>query len=185
MEIEKLKQDKELMQELQKKREQALKNGSIVELYDLLDTFLLLDKDEEVDELYQAILQKAFDRLSSMLTQGERFDLEDEEQRYVARGIYEHALERWDSGDFKGAGELFLILSHMMPASLHEAMMLPLGLTAKKVSLDDFIKEYVEKEGLDEESFFFERLTPKAKEFMAQNRDLIHQELQKAKKWAR
>ncbi len=184
MDIEKLKNDKELLAELQAKKQKALKSGDIVELYDLLDTFLLLDKDDEVEELYQKILEVAFDELSEMLTSGSKFDFGDRRQKYIARAIYEHALERWDSRDFKGAGELFLVLSYTVPQALQEAMMLPLGLTAKRVGLDEFINHYVDKEGLDEESFFFDRLTDNAKEFMARNEKLIQSELEKAKKWA-
>ena len=184
MDIEKLKNDKELLQELKEKKDQALKKGDIQELYDLLDTFLLLDKDEEVDELYQKILEVAFDRLADMLTSSQTFDFEDESQRYVARAIYEHALERWNEKDFKGANELFLVLSYIMPETLKEAMMLPLGLTAKRVDIEEFINHYVDKEALDEESFFFDRFTDNAREFMGRNRALIEQELQKAAKWA-
>ncbi len=185
MDIEKLKKDKELLEELKTKKEQALKSGDIEELYDLLDTFLLLDRDEEVDELYQKILEVAFDRLSMMLTTGQKFDFGDPKQRFIARAIYEHALERWDRKDFKGANELFLVLSYIVPDSLQEAMLLPLGLTAKRIELDEFIERYVNKEALDEESFFFDKLTDNAKEFLQKEQRLIEEELQKAKKWAR
>ena len=183
--LTRLKMDKEFLQNLESERTSALQKGDIVKLYDVLDTYLALDMDDEkIDELYGAILQQAFDDLADMLSQGKRFDFAKESDFYTARAIYEHALERWDAKDFKGANELFLVLSFIVPEDFQEAMLLPLGLTAKKTSLERFIQEYVDQAALGEDSFFFDCFTPKAKEFLVQNSDQIDKELKKIEKLA-
>ena len=139
-------------------------------------------EEEAIDELYQKILELSFDRLANKLTQGEKFDLSDLVDLYSARGVYEHALERWESGDFKGAKELFLVLSFLMPVRYKESMLLGAGMCAKKISLERFLEEFVDQERIDEESFFLEHLTPKAKEFLAKNKELIQKELQEMEK---
>ena len=160
-----------------------LQEENIQKLYELLDTALQEDwEDEAIDELYQKILELSFDRLADKLTGGERFDLRDPMDLYSARGVYEHALERWESGDFKGAKELFLVLSFLMPVRYKESMLLGAGMCAKEISLERFLEEFVDQERIDEESFFLEYLTPKAKEFLAKNQELIQRELQELEK---
>jgi len=160
-----------------------LQEENIQKLYELLDTALQEDwEDEAIDELYQKILELSFDRLADKLTRGERFDLRDPMDLYSARGVYEHALERWESGDFKGAKELFLVLSFLMPVRYKESMLLGAGMCAKEISLERFLEEFVDQERIDEESFFLEYLTPKAKEFLAKNQELIQRELQELEK---
>ncbi len=185
MDIEKLKQDKEFLRNLEREKEKALRTKDIVKMYDVLDTMLALDlQEEEINRLYQEILQSAFDRLTTMLTDGEKFDFTKEYDEYVARAIYEHALERWDSRDKKGAKELFLVLSFLVPERYKEAMLMPLVATAKGMSLDEFLERFVAKERIEEESFFFDKFTDNARKFMRENEKLVQEELQKAEKLA-
>ncbi len=152
---------------------------NIVELYKELDEALAKDQeDEEIEELYKKILDLSFDRLTYKLTRGEKFDFDNKEDLYSARGVYEHALERWDSGDFKGAEELFGVLSYLVPAKYTTGMVLGLGLTSKRVPLDQFFDEYVDKSRLDESSLFFIHFTPKADQFLAKNSRLIEEKLE-------
>jgi len=175
----------ELLKELRKKREVAVKEGDIVGLYDVLDAYLAMDLEgEEIDELYELILQNAFDKLADKLTRGERFDLENEVDVYSARAIYEHALERWDSKDFKGANELFLVLSYLVEGSIQKSMILGLALTAKRVGLDEFLNDFVDRKALDESSLFFDRFTAKADRFLSENSLLVESELKKIDKIA-
>ncbi|BCD67742.1 hypothetical protein [Nitratiruptor sp. YY09-18] len=185
MDLEKLKNDKEFLDNLQKEKSEALKYKNIVKMYDVLDTMLALDlEDEEIDTLYQNILEVAFDRLAQMLADAQKFDFAKDEDLYIARAIYEHAIERWDQRDFKGASELFLILSVLVPEDFQEAMLLPMAATAQKMELDDFIQKFVKKEEMSEESIFLDKFTDNAKEFMQKSKDLIDQELKKVKKLA-
>ena len=185
--LTRLKMDKEFLKELETKKEEAIKNEDIVKLYDVLDTYLALDiNEEDIDLLYQKILEIAFDRLADMLTKGEVFDIKNEKDLYTARAIYEHALERWDKNDFKGANELFLLLSYLIPEEkVQRGMFLALGATAKKIFLDDFIEEFIDKSNLNEESFFFDSFTKKGEQFLKDESDLINKELKKIEKLSR
>ncbi len=165
------------------KIQEAVREENIQKLYELLEKALQEDWEEEaIDELYQKILELSFDRLANKLTQGEKFDIRDPMDLYSARGVYEHALERWESGDFKGAKELFLVLSFLMPKRYKEPMLLGAGMCAQQISLERFLEEFVDQKRIDEDSFFLEHLTPKAKEFLAKNKELIQKELQEMEK---
>ncbi len=186
-ELQKIKEDKEALKELKNKEIEAFDQENLILLYDLLDTYLALDIEaESIDRLYQKILEIAFERLTEKLTQGEVFDLTHEEDLYTARAIYEHALERWDAKDFKGANELFLVMSYLVQEdSIKKSLLVGLGLTAQKKSLDHFIEHFVDKEGLGEESFFFNALLPFADNYLKENAALIEEELAKIRKLAR
>ncbi|BCD62570.1 hypothetical protein NitYY0826_C1448 [Nitratiruptor sp. YY08-26] len=185
MDIEKLKQDREFLQNLEEQKRSALRSKDIVKMYDVLDTMLALDMEEEnIDLLYQNILETAFDTLTQMLTEGQKFDFHKEFDEYVARAIYEHALERWDRGERKGAKELFLVLSFLVPQNYKDAMFLSLVATAKGMSLDEFLNNFVAKEKIEEESFFFDKFTDNAKKFLKENEKTLDEELKKAEKLA-
>jgi len=178
LDIEKLKKDKELLQELQAKKQEALKSGDIARLYELLDTFLLLELDEDIDTIFQKILEVAFDDLVERLSEGRGFDLRNEFDLNVARAIYEHALERWDSKDFKGAKELFGVLSYMIEdEAITKGLMVAFGLAAKKEPLERYIEEFVDRNKVDEESYFFNVFDEKADNFLNKNANLIEKEL--------
>ncbi len=183
MDLEKLKQDKEFLRNLQEEKQKALKTKDIVKMYDVLDTMLALElDDEDIDRLYEAILQVAFDRLGDMLMEGKRFDFGKAEDEYTARAIYEHAIERWDRKDFKGAKELFGVLSFLVPQKWQEAMALAMVATAKRMELDKFLQEFVDKEKVGQESIFLDAFTDNAKRFFAQNSELFKEELAKMEK---
>ena len=182
--LTRLKMDKEFLKELENKKNEAIKEEDIVKLYDVLDTYLALDLNEdEIDILYQKILEIAFDKLADMLTNGEIFDLKKDSDLYTARAIYEHALERWDRKDFKGANELFLLLSYLIQEEdIQRGMFLALGATAKKISLDQFIDKFIDKSRLSEESFFFDKFTKEGERFLKDESSLINSELKKIEK---
>ena len=58
-----------------------------------------------------------------------------------------------------------------------------LGLSCKKVSLDDFIQNYVDQSKLIEDSFFFDKFTKKGEEFLKEESSLINNELKKIEKY--
>ncbi len=183
MDIEKLKKDKEFLQNLQDEKQKALKSKDIVKMYDVLDTMLALDlDDEDIDRLYEAILEVAFDRLGDMLMEGKKFDFGKEADEYTARAMYEHAIERWDRRDFNGAKELFGVLSFLVPQKWQEAMAIPLVATAKRMELDKFLQEFVDKEKIGEENIFLDAFTDNAKKFFAQNSEVFKEELAKMEK---
>ncbi|WP_281950525.1 hypothetical protein [Nitrosophilus kaiyonis] len=182
--LTRLKMDKEFLENLEKDKNEAIKNEDIVKLYDVLDTYLALDKeDKDIDILYQKIVDIAFDTLAQMLSKGEIFDLSKDKDLYTARAIFEHAIERWDRKDFIGSKELFLLLSYLIQdEDIQKGMFLALGATAKKISLDEFIDRFIDKAKLDESSFFFNKLTNEGERFLKEESSLINKELKKIEK---
>ncbi len=185
--LTRLKIDPKFTENFENSLSEALKSSDIVALYEVLDISLALDRSgEEIDSVYMKILELTFDFLASKLSKAERFDLNSQKELLYARAVYEHALERWDSSDFKGAGELFTILSFMLDDErLKKSMLLSMGLCAKGESLDNFLQKYVDHDSLDQNSVFFDKLTPEADLFLNRESSLIERELAKIEKIAR
>jgi hypothetical protein len=122
-------------------------------------------------------LQTVFDRLADKLTKEEFFDLNDPQDLYTMRGIYEHGIERWSENDFKGAKEIFLILHHTAnDETLSKAMMPHIAAAASQMSLDDFIDELVDtKNPNDSETygFFLTNFKPAVEGFMKEKADTL------------
>ena len=155
---------------------------TLQELYALLDRFLAEDVEAEaLDEVYEKIMDLSFARLGDLLVEGERFDLKNPEDLFALRGVYEHALQRWDEGDFRGAAELFGVLAHMVDdEELKKSFLLSLALAAQKESMDRFLDEFVDLQNA--RGFFFVPRKEKAEEYLKKHSRLIESELEKIRR---
>ena len=83
-------------------REQEVKEErSISGLYEVLDTLLILDLDEErINKVYEEILKLSFDKIEERLKKNEKLSLENDDL-YFVRSFYEHAVEfQWSKRAF-------------------------------------------------------------------------------------
>jgi hypothetical protein len=177
-EIESLKNDPVFLDSLQKRETEALEEQNILKLYDVLDTYLLLEKgsDEQINRLYENILELALDKLSYKLQSRETCSLDNDEEHITLRAIYEYAIEHYSSGKLHEASELFLMLSILTEnRTFIGAMQIHLVATLKNISFDDFLDEFVDIDMMDEqnESFFMLYFRDSANRFLHENSQLI------------
>lgn len=177
-----LKNNPEFMMQLKNREEEAVKAKNVQGMYEVLDTSVMLDlSGERLDRIYTEILQTVFDRLADKLTKEEFFDINNPEDLYTLRGIYEHGIERWSEGDFKGAKEIFLILHYIAnDETLSQAMMPHIAAAASQTKLDDFIDELVDtKNPNDHEiySFFLTNFKPSVEGFMKEKAGALEEAL--------
>lgn len=98
----------EFLSFLDQQESKAKEEQSISELYQVLDTLLVLDLDEDrIHKVYQEILKISFDQIEQRLANGIKLSL-DSDDIYFIRSFYEHSIEKWSVGNFDGAKELFL-----------------------------------------------------------------------------
>ncbi len=143
----------EFLNFLQEQELKAKQEKNIAELYQVLDTLLILDLDEErVHTVYQEILKIAFDQIEDRLANGKRLTLESDDI-YFIRSFYEHAIEKWSRDNFQGASELFFILSQIVEdEKLSKAVTIHLLNSAQEIDIDTFYANDVNIETTESEN---------------------------------
>ncbi len=180
--IEELKHNEEFRKNLERLALEAKETQSVAKMYQVLDASLLLDEEnEKIDELFSEILQTSFDALAQRLTDNGKFDYEDDEELSKLRAIYEHGIEKYSSGDFKGAKEIFLILHHVFDFEpLKKPLYVHIIASAKEIDFDTFFEEYVDMQNIDQESryaYFVQDFRVDMDEFINEHRPLLEDAL--------
>ena len=119
-ELHRARTDSEFLAYLKEKEEEVLETKSISGLYEVLDTFLVLDIEEaRINRVYEEILKVAFDKIEDRLKQNQKLTLEGDDIFFV-RSFYEHAIEKWSMQNYDGACELFFILTHIVEDKINK-----------------------------------------------------------------
>ncbi|OQX49796.1 MAG: hypothetical protein B5M46_03515 [Epsilonproteobacteria bacterium 4484_20] len=149
--VEELKKDPEFLANIKRLEEECRKEESIAKGYQLLDAQLVIEADEdEINEVFTYIVNTAFDKLSQYLVEHRSFDMNNDEERAIARAIYEHAIQRYSENDTKAAKEMFLVLHHTMDhEGLKDAMMIHAAAVMSGMGFDDFIDNLVDVSDVD------------------------------------
>ena len=149
--VEELKKDPEFLANIKRLEEECRQEESIAKGYQLLDAQLVIEASEdEINEIFTYIVNTAFDKLSNYLVEYQSFNMEDEEERAIARAIYEHAIQRYSENDAKAAKEMFLVLHHTINhAELKDAMMIHAAAVMSGMGFDDFIDNLVDMDEVD------------------------------------
>ena len=144
-EIIKASTDPEFLGYLAKREIDVLETKNIAGLYEVLDSLLILDLAEErINKVYGAILQTAFEGIEKRLKETKKLSLDGDDLFYT-RAFYEHSIEKWSNNDFKGAKELFFILSQIVSDDLLlDALNIKLLACEKSEDMDKFYDEVVE-----------------------------------------
>jgi len=149
--VEELKKDPEFLANIKRLEEECREEESIAKGYQLLDAQLVIEADEdEINEIFTYIVNTAFDKLSQYLIEHRSFNMNDDEERAIARAIYEHAIQRYSENDTKAAKEMFLVLHHTMDhEGLKDAMMIHASAVMSGMNFDDFIDNLVDVNNID------------------------------------
>lgn len=150
--VEELKKDPEFLANIKRLEEECKEEESIAKGYQLLDAQLVIEAaEDDINEVFTFIVNTAFDKLAEYLSTHRSFDMNDIEERAIARAIYEHAIQRYSENDKKAAKEMFLVLYHTIDhAELKDAMMIHACAVMAGNSFDDFIENMVDVSGIDE-----------------------------------
>ena len=152
IDIEALKNDPEFLENLTLLEKECKETQSVAKGYQLLDAYLVIEKDEEsLNELFGYLVNNAFDKLATYLTEHKSFDVHhNDEERAIARAIYEYGMQRYSENDTKGAKEIFLVLHHVIDdAELKDAMMVHACAVMAGNSFENFIDEVVKTDAID------------------------------------
>ncbi|TET88578.1 MAG: hypothetical protein E3J96_03055 [Sulfurovum sp.] len=150
--VEELKKDPEFLANIKRLEQECKEEESIAKGYQLLDAQLVIEAaEDDINEVFTFIVNTAFDKLAEYLSTHRSFDMNDIEERAIARAIYEHAIQRYSENDKKGAKEMFLVLYHTIDhVELKDAMMIHACAVMAGNSFEDFIENMVDVKGIDE-----------------------------------
>ncbi len=144
-EIIKASTDPEFLKYLEQREKEVLESKDIKGLYEVLDSLLILDLDEQrINKIYEAILIEAFNSIETKLKNNKKLILNSDDLFYI-RAFYEHSIEKWSRDDFKGAKELFFILTQIVDDDLLlDALNIKLLACANNEDMEQFYDTKVE-----------------------------------------
>jgi hypothetical protein len=178
-EIEDLRKDPVFLGSLERRESEALESGDIIQLYDVLDSYMMIDagSEEQISRLYEMILDKALDRLAGKLESGDLCNLDDQSEETTLRALYEYAIENYSSGRYHEASELFMMLSILTDEPTFKgAMQIHLVATLKEIDFDEFLNSFVDIEMINSsESHFMLYFYDNANRFLHDNSELIRE----------
>jgi len=168
--------DPEFLKYLDVREKDVLESKNISGLYEVLDMLLILDLDENrINKVYETILSVAFNGIEARLKSGVKLKLSDNdsEDKHFIRAFYEHSIEKWSRDDYKGAKELFFVLSQIIDdEKLHEAVNIKLLACNDKVDMEKFYEtKILHKESVEDEKYgyFLVDFTFDTKEYLNEN----------------
>lgn len=175
----------EFLKYLEKTKTDAIATRNISALYEVLDSFLVLDVDEtKVNEVYKNILQISFDEVQLIINDDKKLNLKNDNLFYV-RAFYEHAIEKWSYDDFEGAKSLIFVLSNILDDDiLLAALNAHLIALSKNTSLDNFYKKDVNLEACGDDEiygYFITEFNYDLKEYLEANNETLKKEHEKLK----
>lgn len=170
---------------LQEKEDEVIASKSIAGLYEVLDTLLVLNLDEErIHKVYQEILKVAFDSIEERLKDTSKLKLENDDI-YFIRSFYEHAVEKWSVSNYDGAKELFFILTQIIEdKKLKDAMQVHLIATTNKKDMDTFYEDDVHHlDSVENEryGYFIHEFNFDVEQYLTKNSDILENQYNQLK----
>ncbi len=184
-ELQEARTNPEFLNYLKEKEEEVIASKSISGLYEVLDTLLVLDLDEErIHTVYQEILKVAFDSIEERLKDSTKLSL-DNDDIYFIRSFYEHAVEKWSVLNFDGARELFFILWQIIEdEKLSKAMQVHLITAANNKDMDAFYEEdvhHLDEVENEKYGYFIHEFNFDVNEYLAKNSKVLEEQYSQLK----
>jgi len=184
-ELEESRTNPEFLAYLEEKEGEVIESKSISGLYEVLDTLLVLDLDEErINKIYQEILKVAFDSIEDRLKDSNKLSLENDDI-YFIRSFYEHAVEKWSVSNYDGAKELFFILWQIIEdEKLSTAMQVHLLATVNGKDIDNFYEEdvhHLDTVENEKYGYFIHEFNFDVDEYLSQHSTLLNEQYNQLK----
>lgn len=163
----------------------SIKNQNIEMMYEILDTMLVLDLEEEkTNKIYEEILKVATLNLEEKLEKNELLKLENIDFLTI-RAFYELAIEKWSNSDFELAKALFFTLSNSINDEfLKKNMEVLIVNLSKELDFEDFYEEFVDKDELEskeEYGYFITTFNFDVDDFLENHQEFLQKEYENLK----
>lgn len=163
----------------------SINNQNIEMMYEILDTMLVLDLEEEkTNKIYDEILKVATLNLQEKLEKNELLKLENIDFLTI-RAFYELAIEKWSNSDFELAKALFFTLANSINDEfLKKNMEILIIYLSKELDFEDFYEEFVDKDELEskeEYGYFITSFNFDVDDFLKNNQEFLQKEYENLK----
>jgi len=170
---------------LEQTRKDAIGLKNISAMYEVLDSYLILDlQEDKINDLYENILKVAFEQIEVLVGQNKKLTLEGDELFYI-RSFYEHSIEKWSYESYDGAKELLFILTQIVDdEKLMLALNMHLVMCSRQINLDDFYDKYVDNDASndnDKYGYFIVNYKIDVENFLKENKDVLDTEYENLK----
>lgn len=157
----------ELLVQIREKSIEAVHHGDIKGLYALLEENHSELNDEIEQGLYGNILEIALELLTNALESKSKLSLEDDQQRYTLRALYEYAISHYSAERFEEAKALFEVLEGTAEQDeFINSMKIHAAAAASHIDIDTFIDTYTElNDKLDD--FYIKEFKEKAQKLLS------------------
>lgn len=184
-ELQEARTNPEFLNYLEQTRIDAIETENISALYEVLDSMLILDLDEEkINNVYENILKISFEQIEKIVNANKKLKLQNDEILYI-RSFYEHAIEKWSYSDFDGAKEFLFILCNIIEDDkLVEALKVHFVECCQAADLDTFYDTKVDTDVMDvveQYGYFIINFKFDTNEYITQHEALIATEFEKLK----
>jgi len=181
-ELDEARTNPDFLDYLEVREKEVMESKSLSGLYEVLDTLLVLDLDEQrVHTIYQEILKVSFDEIEERLKGEDKLSLDNDDIFFI-RSFYEHAIEKWSTNNAHGAKELFFILTQICADELLvEALNVHLIACSQDNDMDHFYEENVlheQSHSEDKYGYFILDFKFDKKEYLKQHSDLLQKEFE-------
>ena len=162
----------------------SIKNQNIEMMYEILDTMLVLDLEEEkTNKIYDEI-KVATLNLEEKLEKNELLKLENIDFLTI-RAFYELAIEKWSNSDFELAKALFFTLANSINDDfLKKNMEVLIVNLSKELDFEDFYEEFVDKDELEskeEYGYFITTFNFDVDDFLKNHQEFLQKEYENLK----
>ncbi|MDD2974143.1 MAG: hypothetical protein PHZ10_03465 [Aliarcobacter cryaerophilus] len=163
----------------------SIKNQNIEMMYEILDTMLVLDLEEEkTNKIYEEILKVATLNLEEKLEKNVLLELENIDFLTI-RAFYELAIEKWSNSDFELAKALFFTLANSINDDfLKKNMEVLIVNLSKELDFEDFYEEFVDKDELEskeEYGYFITTFNFDVDDFLKNHQEFLQKEYENLK----
>ncbi len=177
-ELQKARTNLDFLKYLETKEKEVIENKDLAGLYEVLDNLLILDLDESrINKVYETILKTAFEGMENRLLDNAKLSLANDDIHFI-RAFYEHAIEKWSQSNFKGAKELFFILTQIIEdEKLSNAMKVHLIACTNSSDMDTFYEAQVSQNQMENDEiygYFIVNFTFDTKEYINDNKEILN-----------
>ncbi|HIC44833.1 MAG TPA: hypothetical protein EYO73_11340 [Sulfurimonas sp.] len=142
----------EFLVQIREKSIEAVHNGDIKALYELVEVHNNELNDDIEQGLYGNILELALELLTNALESKDKLSLLNEQQKYTLRALYEYAISHYSSQHFYDAKALFEVLAGTAKEkNFIDSMRIHAAAAGKEIDIDSFIDKFcIVNEKLDD-----------------------------------
>ncbi len=184
-ELQEARTNPDFLKYLEQTRKDAIELKNISAMYEVLDSYLILDlQEDKINDLYENILKVAFEQIEVLVGQNKKLTLDGDELFYI-RSFYEHSIEKWSYESYDGAKELLFILTQIVDdEKLMLALNMHLVMCSKQINLDDFYDKYVDNDASNDNEkygYFIVNYKIDVENFLKENKDVLDVEYENLK----